>query len=273
MKVPIRTLTSKDAEIMARASVTAKVSKGYVERHGLRWTSNALKEWELRQKNLGRPCDVEVLIDELNLAAVYVVLPAEDGNSPLTLRALSSQPMYTQDLSLYEHEKMKVALKQENLECRLMQMEDSLLYDLRLEYYALLGRQDDPISARRLEKIRDQLAARGLADATSRAEQNTEPAPDCRNDSASPLPEVEATVVADPTPAVQKKVRKNRDKPFEPHPTKSADFSPAQEATDPIAPNPAGPSPASALAVPPSTPRGVKTKPTYPSMHIKRIPK
>jgi len=272
MKVPIRTLTPKDAEILARSSVTATVSKGYIERHGLRWTSNALREWELRQKNLDRPCEVEVLIDELDLAAVYVVLPAEEGNSPLTLRALSTQPMYTQYLSLYEHEKLKVALKQENLESRLLHMQDSVLYDLRLKYYALLGRQDDPISARRLEKIRDQLAARGLAEASSGAEQNTVPASDRRNDSAS-RPEAEAPVVADPTPAVQKKVRKKRDKPFEPPTAKSADFSPAQEATDPVAPTPSEPAPASALPVPPSTPRSVKTKPTYPSMHIKRIPK
>ena len=176
MKVPIRTLTQKDAEIMARASVNATVSKGYVERHGLRWTSHALVEWERRQRNLVRPRDVEVLIDELDLSSVYVVLPSEDGKQPVTLRALSTQPRYTQDLSLYEHEKVKASLKLENLKSRLVRMEDPTLYAMRIKYYALLGRQDDPVSARRLEKLRDQLTERSIAHHASDASETATPA-------------------------------------------------------------------------------------------------
>lgn len=163
MKVPVRTLQPRDVEILARSSVTATASKGYVERHGLRWRSDTLLEWELRQRNLRRGRKVELLIDELDLSTVFVLLPSEGGHPQIKLRAVSTKPEYAKNLSLFEHQRLKVVLREKHLVCRLERMADRDLCEMRQEYFALLGRQSDPISARRLEKLRDQLAERRLS--------------------------------------------------------------------------------------------------------------
>ncbi|WP_148044695.1 hypothetical protein [Stagnimonas aquatica] len=277
MKVPIRTLSAKDAEILARSSVSAVVSKGYVERHGLRWRSHALREWELRRRNRNQSRAVELLIDELDLTVVYVVLPAEEGIPSVKLRAESTQPMYTQYLSLYEHQKLKAVLKEKHLQCRLERMADTELYRLRLEYYALLGRQEDPISARRLEKIRDELAAR-------RNESGRSEPPDML---ASEEPETvlgEARSpdgMADANPE-KPPSRKKRGRPRNPaggaapSPPPSADPSvtdPPVEAPLPASAAPEPDAPAPATSTFSSATRGVKANPSFSSLSIRRTPR
>lgn len=186
MKVPIRTLSQRDVEILARNTIVATVTKGYVEHHGLRWSSPSLHEWMLRQQQNHRSRKVEVLIDELDLSVVFIVLPAEAGRPESKIRARSTQPQYTTNLSLYEHEKLKAAIKAKHQHSRLVRMADSELLRLRTEYYALLGRQGDPISARRLEKLRDQLAERRLSDPTSKVVADVTPT--AAQASLSPLP-------------------------------------------------------------------------------------
>lgn len=159
MKTPIRRLSARQVEILARSSFEATVNKGYVERYGLRWFSHALSTWGKQQRALQRVPRVTVLFDELDLLVAYVELPTEPRN---TIKAYSTQPHYTQNLSLFEHEKLKAELKRAHTVSRLHQMDDEALYALRLEYHAALGRAGDPVSRRRLEKLRDQLAERSL---------------------------------------------------------------------------------------------------------------
>lgn len=254
-KVPIRTLSDKDAHILARSSEKAIVSKGYVERHGLRWSSHALREWELTQRNLSRKPEVELLIDELDLGIVFVQLPGPAGQ---TLRAVSTQPQYTENLSLFEHEKLKAALKQKNLECRLGRMDDRKLYVLRLEYYAMLGRQSDPISRRRLEKLRDELARRSegsrvkavAADALAVSSELNTNSPD------------EGSPVAAVAPKPQKSPKKSK---------------PRQSAVDPKATTPAPspqPTPPNGPGQSLSTPRlGSQSAPNFSSKSVRRTPK
>jgi putative transposase len=156
VSIPVRTLPPKDAEILARTVVTRSVSNGCVECYGLRWRSDALRTWQIEQIGLGRKPEVSVRIDELDLSVVYVELL---DNTRKTLRATSTQPKYTRHLSLFEHRRLKAALRERNLRDRLVHMQDEEAFALRLEFYAALGRADDPIAYRRLVEVRDRLAA------------------------------------------------------------------------------------------------------------------
>ena len=89
MSVKIRTLSPQDAEILARTIVTGVVSNGCVERHDLRWRSDALRSWEVSQRRLGKKPEVRIRIDELDLAVVYV--EPLDGSGP-SVRAISTLP-------------------------------------------------------------------------------------------------------------------------------------------------------------------------------------
>jgi len=155
MSIPVRTLSREDAEILARTTLPRIASNGYVECHDLRWRSDALRTWEIQQRSLGRKPEVTVRIDELDLSVVYVELL--DG-SQKTLKAISTQQKYTHLLSLYEHKKLKEKMKELRLKDRLSQMADEQAFNLRVEYYAALGRASDPIAYRRLIGLRDQLA-------------------------------------------------------------------------------------------------------------------
>lgn len=161
MSIPVRTLSPKDAEILARTVVTRSVSNGCVECYGLRWRSDAMRTWQVEQIGLGRKPEVLVRIDELDLSVVYVELL---DNSRKTLRATSTQPKYTHRLSLFEHRRLKAALREHNLRDRLVHMQDEEAFSLRLEFYAALGRADDPVAYRRLVEVRDRLAALRGAD-------------------------------------------------------------------------------------------------------------
>lgn len=156
MRVVVRTLSPQDAEMLARTIVTGVVSNGCVERHDLRWRSDALRSWEISQRGLGKKPEVRIRIDELNLAVVYV--EPLDGSGQI-VRAISTLPKYTHALSLYEHRKVKEKMKADRLRDRIVQMGDEHAFNLRIEYYATLGRANDPVAYRRLVGLRDQLAA------------------------------------------------------------------------------------------------------------------
>lgn len=156
MSVVVRTLSPQDAEMLARTIVTGVVSNGCVERHDLRWRSDALRSWEVSQRGLGKKPEVRIRIDELDLAVVYV--EPLDGSGQI-VRAISTLPKYTQALSLYEHRKVKEKMKADRLRDRIVQMGDERAFNLRIEYYATLGRANDPVAYRRLVGLRDQLAA------------------------------------------------------------------------------------------------------------------
>ena len=164
MSVVIRTLSPQDAEMLARTIVDGVVSNGRVERYDLRWRSNALRTWEVSQRALGRRPDVQIRIDELNLSVVYVT--PLDGSNP-TIRATSMLPKYTENLSLFEHRKLKEKMKERQIRDRLVAMGDERAFNLRIEYYATLGRASDPVAYRRLVGLRDQLAALREKDLTS----------------------------------------------------------------------------------------------------------
>lgn len=177
MKVPIRTLSPQDAEILARTTENGVVSNGCVERHGLRWRSDALRTWEVSQRSLGRKPEVSIRIDELDLSVVYVEF---DDVSRQLIKATSTQPLYTHRLSLYEHKKLKEELKKRELKDRLVQMKDDEAFQLRIQYHAALGHADDPVAYRRLVGLRDQLAALRAGNTTSVEATSTRPRSDSR---------------------------------------------------------------------------------------------
>ncbi len=156
MSIAIRTLSAQDAEMLARTIVTGVVSNGCVQRYDLRWRSDALRAWEVSQRALGKKPEVQIRIDELNLAVVYV--EPLDGSTPI-VRAISTLPTYTHSLSLYEHRKLKDKMKELRLRDRIVEMGDEQAFNLRIEYYATLGRANDPVAYRRLVGLRDRLAA------------------------------------------------------------------------------------------------------------------
>lgn len=155
MNFPIRTLSAADAEIMARNVVTRTSVKGCVECHGLIWRSDALLEWEIRQREAGQDPKVEVRIDELDLHVVYVDVP-EPGVGPYM--AQSRQPEFTQGLSLFELNRLKKAVKDKELSERLGRLSDEEATRLRIEFYAQLGHGDDPVAQKRLSEIQNQFA-------------------------------------------------------------------------------------------------------------------
>ena len=215
MSIAIRTLSSKDAEMLARTIVTGVVSNGCVQRYDLRWRSDALRAWEVSQRWLGKKPEVQIRIDELNLAVVYV--EPLDGSHPI-VRAISTHPTYTHELSLYEHKKLKEKMKELRLRDRIIQMGDERAFSLRTEYYATLGHADDPTAYRRLVGLRDQLAALRTEDQNTRgssvvsAEANAvvpkapdKPAPSpkrrTRKRTSSPTPESANAPIANQDPA------------------------------------------------------------------------
>jgi hypothetical protein len=168
LKIRVNTLTPQEAEEMARTYEPGTASNGCVERYGLRWRSDALRTWEVMQRGLGRKPEVSIRIDELDLSLVYVE-PLQGERA--IFRATSTQPTYTKNLSLFEHNRLKAALQAKDTQERLVRMSDKQAFNLRIEYHAALGRADDPIAYRRLVGLRDELAA--LRDIASSPEETT----------------------------------------------------------------------------------------------------
>lgn len=268
MKVPVRTLLKRDVEVLARDSVTATVSKGYVERHGLRWYSHALREWELRRHNLRASREVELLIDELDLSAVFVVLPSEGGNPDTKIKAASTKPTYTQQLSLYEHQKLKEKLKLAHQQCRLERIADEELYRMRQEYYVLLGRQGDPISKRRLEKLRDELTAKRASSITA-DEPGDQPATDGEQSETATAPSA-TTSGETSSVCVDQKVPKPRTNKPKAMPESQAEPSATLPSPQDVEPPPVGNGNDGPAATSPTQP---KRTPTYKSTYIRRTHK
>lgn len=145
----VQYLSAQESEVLARTIEQRTSVKGCVECHGLRWQSNALLEWENRQRDAGKQPKVNVCIDELDLHVVYIEYP--DTDRPPT-QAISLQPEFTRGLSIFELNRLKKATKQKELADRLGRLSDREASALRLEYYARLGHGDDPVAQRRLSE-------------------------------------------------------------------------------------------------------------------------
>lgn len=162
MNGPIRHLKREDAEVMARTVVERTATGGCVEVYGQSWSSSSLLGWELQQREMGKDPKVEVRIDELNLHVVYIDLP-ERGVGPF--KALSRQPLFTDGLSVNELNRLKKAIKDKELSDRLGRLPDAEASALRVEFYATLGRANDPAALKRLTQLQDQLARLRLKNA------------------------------------------------------------------------------------------------------------
>ena len=256
MKLPIRTLSAQDAEILARTIKTGVASNGCVECIGLRWRSDALRTWELHQRGLGRRPVVSVRIDELDLSVVFVESLVEHDERRI-FRAISTQPKYTANLSLYEHSRLKAETKKQGIKDRLVRMTDNQAFHLRVEYHAALGRASDPVAYRRLVALRDQLAALRI-----------DPAPD-EGAVTKPL----SASTPQPTPAIVPRKKQTRHQRWKKH---------TPTATEPDTPLAAARLPPASTLPSPSTselPRGLGQKPetmpviTFPQINIRRKPK
>lgn len=148
---PVRTVFEDEAEHLTRSSCERIVVKGCVQVHDLRWGSDALATWERREREEGRKPAVEVRLDELDLSFAIVIPPGHK----LQFKATARRPQYMEQLSLYEHNLLKKALKQKAAYERLMMQSDAELYRLRVEYFAALGHAEDKVAAARRERLLD----------------------------------------------------------------------------------------------------------------------
>lgn len=162
MSRPIRFLTREDAEFMARNVVERTSVRGCVEYAGLKYSSPTLLYWELRQREMGKDPKVEVRIDELDLSFVYIDVPERGVGS---FKALSRQPSFTTGLSISELNRLKKAIKDKELADRLGRLSDGEALRLRTEFYAQLGRAQDPAALKRLTQLQDELALQRLQQA------------------------------------------------------------------------------------------------------------
>lgn len=174
MSRPIRFLTREDAEFMARNVVERTSVRGCVEYAGLKYSSPALLNWELRQREMGKDPKVEVRIDELDLSFVYIDVPERGVGS---FKAFSRQPSFTTGLSISELNRLKKAIKDKELADRLGRLSDGEALRLRTEFYAQLGRAQDPAALKRLMQLQDELARLRLqqADADNPPSTGAEP--------------------------------------------------------------------------------------------------
>lgn len=162
MSHPIRFLTREDAELMARNVVERTSVRGCVEYAGLKYSSPTLLDWELRQREMGKDPKVEVRIDELDLSFVYIEVPERGVGA---FKALSRQPSFTTGLSISELNRLKKVIKDKELADRLGRLSDGEALRLRTEFYAQLGRAQDPAALKRLTQLQDKLARQRLQQA------------------------------------------------------------------------------------------------------------
>ncbi len=154
MKVPVRTLSAQDAEAMARTVIKRTASNGRVEYLGQSWYSHALKGWEVKQKAVHKPREVNVRVDELDLSVVYIEIPDRVFG---LIKAESTQPEFTNQLSVYELKKLKEASKQKDTISRIGRLSDRDALALRIQYLDELGHKADRAAKRRLSGIRERL--------------------------------------------------------------------------------------------------------------------
>jgi putative transposase len=151
------TLQDKDGEILLRDEVERTLSKGRVEAHGLFWKCPALTSWEQAKRRLNQDRKVIIRIDELNLSTVYVATVDEPNQFH---KAYPCKPSYMHDLSLYEHKLLREQLKAKRIQERMNRLDDTLLYQYRLEFHAALGHKDDRVAKRKLARLKQLKASR-----------------------------------------------------------------------------------------------------------------
>ena len=99
---PPLTISTDEVDIIARRPISRKIHKGQVKFEYLTYFSHALATLEANGLT-----DVTVMIDELNLEHVYVKHSSIDE----VIRADSTEPDYTKNLSLQEHLEIRKELK------------------------------------------------------------------------------------------------------------------------------------------------------------------
>lgn len=155
MKIPPRRLSAQEAEYLARTCLTRTAVKGRIECFGLSYKSDALLEWEVRQRTMNLEPKVEVRVDELDLGHVYVA--SLDGSAG-PFKAVSRQPHFTAGLSIYELNRLKALLKDKALADRLGRLEDDAAMRLRIEFHKGIGHGDDPVALKRLSSLQNEMA-------------------------------------------------------------------------------------------------------------------
>ncbi|EMU25422.1 Mu transposase C-terminal domain-containing protein, partial [Acinetobacter baumannii] len=99
---PPLTISTDEVDIIARRPISRKIHKGQVKFEYLTYFSHALATLEANGLT-----DVIVMIDELNLEHVYIKHSSIDE----VIRADSTEPDYTKNLSLQEHLEIRKELK------------------------------------------------------------------------------------------------------------------------------------------------------------------
>lgn len=99
---PPLTISADEVDIIARRPICRKIHKGQVKFAYLTYFSHALATLEANGLT-----DVIVMIDELNLEYVYIKHPSTNE----VIRADSTDPDYTKNLSLQEHFEIRKELK------------------------------------------------------------------------------------------------------------------------------------------------------------------
>ncbi len=178
MRIPIRTLSAEDAEVKARTTVSRMVTNGRVECHGLHWYSHALKSWEQKQKEFRRSRRVELRVDELDLGVVFVDVP-DRGYGPI--KADSTQPEFTKNLSVYELNKLKAELKKKHIVSRIGRLADADALALRIEHFEALDHKNDPVAFRRFSENKAQMRDQRMKLSEKNRTEPTEDAPPKRS--------------------------------------------------------------------------------------------
>lgn len=151
LAVPVRTMTSEDAEVCCRTVVKGTVSHGRVRAFGLPpYYSAALRAYEIEMRAKRQTPSVEIRVDELDLGVVFV-----ETNDPKfgIARAESSRPQYANRLSLFEHRQIREMDAARNVNFQIEQTRDTTLYRLRMEFRAALAKGGDPVARRELTRL------------------------------------------------------------------------------------------------------------------------
>lgn len=217
---------------MARTVEMRVVVQGRIECHGLSWKSDALLAWELKQRQLGNEPKVDVRIDELDLKVVYVDVP---DRSVGPFKAISRQPQFTDGMSLFELNRLKKAVKDKALSERLGRLSDEDAMKLRVEFYAELGRGNDPVAMKRLSELQNQMVKLRLEqavtpDATS-VTLTKDPIFEKRTSTHSPDSESES-LISNVSPIKPSSVQEKQSSEQAPHPPVVARIPPSRSQGD-----------------------------------------
>lgn len=104
----IFTYSANDVDVIARTLVHKTISDGRIKHLNLKWYSNALSTLEQELKNSGKPAQVDVYVDELDLSCLYIKIPGEKAGF---IKAMSTYPDYTEELTAYDHDLISQDLK------------------------------------------------------------------------------------------------------------------------------------------------------------------